>query len=493
MLGDGHRVGHHAHGSCVEQHIIVFLAQVVDGLRKVLALKQLGRIGRNGACGQNVKVGADICVLHQAVEQREVIGVVRQIRGDSFFGVGQVEQGRKSRLADVKTDDDDPLAHKCNAGSKVRGDCRLSLARNRRSEEYDVLVALKDKRKVGAERTVDLHHEAVMVLLHHNRTVALGKRFHQWDGAKQRHRREARKVVLPLNAVTEELTHIVHHERNEQAHDESHEVEDFLLRRNRAIGYRLFDYLTLVGGRCEADGIFLSLLQEHEVEARLHLLLSVDVLEGALLCGSGRDACIVLGLLRLQLAALQGKLAPPASQRRSDAHHVAVELLCQRTHRRIVLGDGAEQAVALHDRLVVLGDGGRERSVGQAHVRGDDLIVVPVVVHIAGKVIDELYLRADIHNLVLITDVLRHVGGGILLVLYRPGGNLILLEFCLRGAQFPADDTETLVNEVGGTACLLHVIVVGVLIVRLGQFIDIVHAAFGYVVCKSNGCNRRQL
>ena len=229
--------------------------------------------------------------------------VVYEQVGDTDVLVLQFEEVGKTRLADVKTHYQHLLAQQREAHSQVSRREGLTLTRCGRGEHDDLLVLLQHELDVRTYRTEYLLHDVVLVLVYHD--VCLRLRCLACDShvADDRQSGEASHILVSFNLVAEEVDEEQYDGRYSQADNQRDEQDDRLLRAYLSERYGVVDELTLVGCSGERDRVLLTLLQEHQVKTRLHLLLSADLVEHTLLLRRRVDhARVAVVLLQYRVA-----------------------------------------------------------------------------------------------------------------------------------------------------------------------------------------------
>ena len=104
-------------------------------------------------------------------------------------------------------------------------------------------------------------------------------------------------VIVALDAIAEELEYDENNGGDGQAKNQSNHHDEAALGADLAIHLGHVNELPLVGCGCKRDGVLLALLQQHQVETRLHLLLAAYLAEHALLLGSLLYLVLILALL----------------------------------------------------------------------------------------------------------------------------------------------------------------------------------------------------
>ena len=157
------------------------------------------------------------------------------------------------------------------------------------SKHDDLLSLTQHELYVGTHGAEDFLHLVVLVLVHHDVGLGLGGlacHSHIGDDGQLG---ETGHVFVSLDLVSEELQEEQHESGKQEADNEDDGDDHRGLGSHAARGLGILHNLTLVGGRCQGDGVLLTFLEQHQVEARPHLLLATDLGQHTLLFGSGRN------------------------------------------------------------------------------------------------------------------------------------------------------------------------------------------------------------
>ncbi len=467
--GDELGVRHHADGGGVEHHVVVAGAQLADGLVESRTGHQLGGVGRHDTAGQHVEVGMDT----RGLDEREEVGVLwrGKVLRDAVLAVGDVEHLVEPGLADVQADDDHLLAQQGEADSEVGGQEGLALAAHGGGDEDDVLLrAVQQEEEVGAQVAEGLSHEAVLVLADGDGAgllVAEGHIAQDGDGG------EPLDIGTALDAEAEQLEDVDDGDGQADAGHEGEQVNHLGLGRDGGVaGHGFVDDLGLVGRGGQGDVVFLALLEEHEVEAGLNLLLALDAHVLALLLGGVADAAGVAAGLAVEVGLGDEQLLARALEAGRQALAQAGQLGVEATDDGVGLRRGAQEAVALDHALVVGADEGGDGLVGEADVDGQDVMDVLGARQVVQEVADEVELGAVGHHLLLVIGLLAEGHLGIAAEVRQAGAALELLELGFGGAQLGVDDGDALVDEAGGVAGHFVLVVVGVAVVVLDEPVE---------------------
>ena len=278
--------------------------------------------------------------------------------------------------------------------------------------------------------------------------------------------------------------------RDRQAQDQRRKHEDHPLRGDRTlIGERLLDDAAVVCRGCQRDGVLLTLLQQHDVQRGLDLLLPGDRHELLLLPRGVADAA--LELARLTVDVRLGDLETP----QDTVHrrlHVAAHSLDAGVHvddGRVAVRRGTQQALALDDHRVVLVDDRGEVLIPQAHVGRDHLVHVRRIVDIIAEILHQVDLRGVLRTLLLIPRAFLQSHLGVARQIRQAGALLEGSELALRSAKLAVDDADALLDEL--SRLLRHLVLL--LVVERHKAIDEVHASSPHRVPQGYLGDRRRL
>ena len=167
-----------------------------------------------------------------------------------------------------------------------------------------------------------------------------------------------------FNPELEEVAQVEESHRNRNAQNQGDQVVHFAVGRYRSAAcHRRIDDASVVGGSGKGDGVFLTLLQQHQVEVRLDFLLARDAHQFAFLLGGAADARFVAFRLTVEVGLGDEEPFLHALYRglHIDAHGTDAGIQC--LHRRVIFGRSAEQALAFDQHLVVVVDGAAQSLV----------------------------------------------------------------------------------------------------------------------------------
>ena len=282
--------------------------------------------------------------------------------------------------------------------------------------------------------------------------------------------------------------------RDRHAQDQRRKHEDHPLRGDRTlIGERLLDDAAVVCRGCQRDGVLLTLLQQHDIQRGLDLLLAGDRHELLLLPRGVADAALELARLTVDVRLGDLETLQDTVHRRL---HVAAHSLDAGVHvddRRVAVRRGAQQALALDDHCVVLVDDRGEVLIPQAHVGRDHLVHVRRIVDIIAEILHQVDLRGVLRTLLLIPRAFLQSHLGVARQIRQAGALLEGSELALRSAQLAVDDADALLDELRRLLRHLVLLVVGVLVVERHKAIDEVHASSPHRVPQGYLGDRRRL
>ena len=183
----------------------------------------------------------------------------------------------ETRLTDVKTNEHYLLAKKGEAHCKVGSRERLTLTRCCRGEHDGFLVLLEHELYVGTHGTEYLLHLCVLVLVYYDVGLCLGSLAGYCHIGNDWQSGEACHIVVSLNLVAEQLYDVEDYGRDSQSGDKSYKHDKRALGANLSACSRVIDEFSLVGSGGKRYGVFLTLLEKHQVKARLHFLLAANL------------------------------------------------------------------------------------------------------------------------------------------------------------------------------------------------------------------------
>ena len=371
--GDNLGIGHHPDGGGVQDDIIVLLLQAVDELVQRRAGEEFRRIRGNGTARQDVEI------LHNArrTDQAMHVGTLRSRKEgcDAVFPVGKAENLVQPGFADVQPQQDDLLAQQGETGSQVGCHEGLALAAHGGGDEDDVLLrAVEQEEEVGAQVAEGLGHEAVLVLADGDGAGLLVTERHvaqDGDGG------EPLDIGTAFDAEAEQAQYVDDGNGQADAGHEGEHINHLALGRDGSVaGHGLVDDLGLVGRGGQGDVVFLTLLEEHEVEAGFDFLLALDAHVLAFLRGGVADAAGVAAGLAVEVGLGDDQLLAGALEAGCQALAQAGKLGVEAADDGVGLGRGAQEAVALDHALVVGADEGGDGLVGEADVDGQHVVKV---------------------------------------------------------------------------------------------------------------------
>ncbi len=456
-------IGHHTDGGGIEYHVIVTFFQLVDGIFQYGACYQLGRVGRYRSARQDVQIRADVRALDH-VGQLHMIGVA-QVVGDTFGTAAQVEHLVQTGLADIHTYYDDFLAQVGETHGGVSGYKRFSFTRLGRREEDNLVGLAQHEEQVGTQAAEGFFHHVVLVFAYHNGTVL--RLFASWQFAQNRYGGEFFYVVAVFYLVLQQVAQVDKAHGDAQPNDKGGKGDDFLLRRNWGrISLCFLDDASVSSGGCQGDGIFLTLLQQHDVELCLDFLLAGDGEELFFLLRGTADAAFELACLTVDVAAGDLESFQYAGYRGLYVVAHGLDAGVHVYYGRIVLARGTEQPLALDEHGVILVDDRTQVLVLQAYIGRNDFLFVGRIVDIVAQEFYQTYLG-------LVFDAQLFVFGvflqGQLGVAGQVGQSRLLLEVRQLGfgaAQFLIDNADTVFDEVCRLLCYLVLLVVGILVIE---------------------------
>ena len=128
------------------------------------------------------------------------------------------------------------------------------------------------------------------------------------------------------------------------------------MRAYHTVGLRSVDDMSFVGCSCQRDGVFLTLLQQEQIQARFHLLLASDLSQNTLLLRSRAHFSLIFSILLLYAVALYVHALANLPERLADGAVQLVELCGKRSDSRRVLTGALQKQVALLYNGVVSAD-----------------------------------------------------------------------------------------------------------------------------------------
>ena len=278
------------------------------------------------------------------------------------------EQFGKARLADIQTYKDNFFAQQRETHGQVGSHEGLTLTRSRGGEHQHIFTRLQHKLHIGTHGAEYFLHLVVRVLMHHNVGTSFGLIAGHRDVGNDGQTGQCSHIIVTLNAVTEEIDEVEDAGRNTDAQDKGDEHDERPLGAHLACILRHFNQLTLVGCSCQRNRVFLTLLQQHQVQARLHLLLATDECQYAFLFRHLGHFGVVLSQLTVDGMALNLDVLASLLQGLLDAQLHVVELGGQLHDNGAILRSGAQQTVTLKRNLVVFVDERCRSLVLQSHV-----------------------------------------------------------------------------------------------------------------------------
>lgn len=195
----------------------------------------------------------------------------------------QGEDVAQAGLANVKTHEDGFLLHKGEAGGKVGGNEGFAFAGTGGGAENDVLPFLQQILEVGAQAAEDFFHDFVAVLA--DSDAAVFREAGLRDVAHDNHVGDALDIGTAFDAELQSTRKPDAANGETQTEHKGNHIEvttvgSYLTRYTGRL-----DHAAVVGLGSQGDGIFLALLQEHEVKFGLDFLLAGDVAQLLLLAG----------------------------------------------------------------------------------------------------------------------------------------------------------------------------------------------------------------
>ena len=468
--------------SRIEDDVVVVLLQQVDHLTEVVAGQQLRGVGRYGTGQQQVEVVVGTRLHNLLVEVGLGDLVLRQQRRDTQTLVGHAEEAAQGRLTDVQATENDLLAQQGEARAEVGCAEGLTLTRRTGGEEDHLLAALQHELDVRTQRTEDLVHLGVLVLMDHD----TGRGLHGVTGhghiGNDGQVGVTCHILATLNLITEEVEDEDDGKRDGEGQEQGTDEDDETLRTHLTLIERLVDELTLVGSGCQGDAVLLTLLQEQEIHARLHVLLTANLVEHTLLDGCGGDTALVFAELRGDALTVDVGRAAGLQQGGLDARLQTLDGLGERLYLGRRLTGSRQQTVTILHSLVVAGDELGGGPVGQTDVGGDNLILILRIVDVFTQIVEHLDLGVGLGE--ACRELVRHLHG-----LGRIDGEtshgvltLETLNLTLGRTQLLVDLLHAFVDELLGAQGYLVLVGIGLVVVAFGQTAEEVHTALDVLV-----------
>ena len=119
--------------------------------------------------------------------------------------VVDLEEIGQTGLADVKTHKQHTLTKQGKRHGQVGSHESLALARGGRGEHDDLLVFLQHELYIGTHGAEDLLHLVVLVLVHHDLTLGLGRLRRHGDIGNDGQRGKLGHIFVSFDLVAEEL------------------------------------------------------------------------------------------------------------------------------------------------------------------------------------------------------------------------------------------------------------------------------------------------
>ena len=484
--GDQVGVGHDLDWRAVEEDVVVTLPKLVQERGQARLGEELGGVRRHGADGKDIQgVAADLV----DDERSPVVGMAVEVVGEAPLGLAGEFAERAFAQVEVEDDDLFTLDRKGRgqvgrneglAGSDVEGGDHQDLAAG-------VLAA--HELEVGphdAEGLVDhvsaVGHDDDLAVFGvvgdldpvENVLLLVGRRQLTQEGSGH-----VLEVLAAADGRVEDLLEVEPGERNREAQKQGDQVDHLLVGRDRGAGTGGGGHDTgVVGGEGLGKLIFLTLLEEEEVQGLFNFLLA---LVGEQASGLQRDVAHArlggaLGLLRGTDLDADG--LDVVVQGGQDGAAQGAQLLVQVFDEEVLFGGGLDQAVALEHRRVVLVDLALGAGIVDAHVgrqQGAGGCSGDVGLEEAG----DGELVVELHQVFTGFGGELHVHAGGRLVVRDAVFTLVGGDGLVYVAELLLDDVETVGYELVGGGCDLVLVLDPVLVVDVDHHAQDVLGALG--------------
>ena len=277
---------------------------------------------------------------------------------------------RGGTMAEVTVDDEHLLLLDSERHGDVGSQIALAGTRIKGSDDDDVLFRMRSdgELEVGTQYAECLVHDVALASLHHNLTHLLRllpeqnellqgwtilaadierNLAQEWDG-----------YVLQILAATHGGVHVFTHEdddhRDEEAQCECHQQDVAAHRSHRQVAAcRRSDNTGVIGGKSLGELVFLTLLEEEEIERLLYLLLTaygLQILSLVRVAGNLRGGMRLVSLQGAQLGA-EGYHEVVDTCRNTSAH--GIQVLVVIGNQWVLFAGVCHNVVALQQGLIV--------------------------------------------------------------------------------------------------------------------------------------------
>ena len=395
----------------------------------------------------------------------QVIGSAIQIVAQAL-GRTAYEHGSRT-MAQVTVDDEHFLLLDGERHRHVGNQVGLAGTRIEGSKEDDVLFRMRSdgELKVGTQYAECLVHDVALACLHHNlagfllllpeldallqgRTVLAAdierNLAQEWDG-----------YVLQVLAATHGGVHVFTHEdddhRNEEAQYECHQQDVAAHWCHRQVAAcRRSDDAGIIGGESLGKLVFLTLLEEEEIERLLYLLLtaySLQILSLVRVAGNLRGGMRLVCLQGTQLGT-EGYHKVVDTCRNTSAH--GIQVLVVIGNQRVLLAGVGNDVVALQQSLVVFSNLLLDARTVDTGIGWQHLVLAHSAYETAADILCNGEAGVEIHDLLAQVAALLHILLCCGLYVRQQVGTLEGRDILIHVAQLMLDNAKALGDETGG-------------------------------------------
>ena len=395
----------------------------------------------------------------------QVVGSAIQIVAQALGRTAYEHRG--GTMAQVTVDDEHLLLLDGERHRHVGSQVALAGTRIEGSKEDDVLFRMRSdgELEVGTQYAECLVHDVALASLHHNlagfllllpeldallqgRTVLAAdierNLAQEWDG-----------YVLQVLAATNGGVHVFTHEdddhRNEEAQHECHQQDVAAHRCHRQVAAcRRSDDTGIIGGESLGELVFLTLLEEEEIERLLYLLLSaygLQILSLVRVAGNLRGGTRLVSLQGAQLGA-EGYHEVVETGADASAH--GSQTLVVIGNQRVLLAGVCHNVVALQLSLVVFSNLLLNARTIDTGIGRQKLVLAHLAYETAADILCDGETGVEIHDLLAHVAALLHILLSCGFYIRQQVGTLEGRDILIHIAQLMLDDTEALGDETGG-------------------------------------------
>ena len=164
-------------------------------------------------------------------------------------------------------------------------------------------------------------------------------------------------VGASFDAVAQQVQYVDDGNRNTETEHKCHHVNFFALGRyGEIICQRIVDDFGVIGGGGKCNIIFLSFLQQHEIESRLDFLLALDADKATFLGRSVTDASGVLACLTVEVGFGDKQSFAYTGDGCEDAGTHVLYVAFEAAYNRVGFRRGTQQTVTFQNQRIVLSD-----------------------------------------------------------------------------------------------------------------------------------------